>query len=342
MKSSIGMTVTEHILEKQRENPEATGAFTRLLSELIVAAKIISREVNKAGIVDILGYAGRQNIQEEDVQKLDEFSNRTIIERMSHIGQLCVMASEENADIIQIPSRYPKGNYVLIYDPLDGSSNIDVNVSIGTIFSIHRKISSHEDGTLSDVLQPGYKQVAAGYFIYGSSTMMVYTTGEGVHGFTLFPGIGEFLLSHENIRIPERGRIFSVNESNYNYWSDGVRRLVDYFKSPDTKPPYTARYIGSLVSDFHRNLLKGGIFMYPADTKDHKKPHGKLRLMCEANPLAFVVKEAGGYASTLEKPILEIEPEELHQRVPLFIGSKEDVELAERYVRGEVQGNAVR
>jgi len=335
MKSSIGMTVTEHILEKQRENPEATGAFTRLLSELIVAAKIISREVNKAGIVDILGYAGRQNIQEEDVQKLDDFANRTIIERMSHIGQLCVMASEENADIIEIPSRYPRGNYVLIYDPLDGSSNIDVNVSIGTIFSIHRKTSSHESGTLSDVLQPGRKQVAAGYFIYGSSTMMVYTTGEGVHGFTLFPGIGEFLLSHENIRIPERGRIFSVNESNYNYWSDGVRRLVDYFKSPDTEPPYTARYIGSLVSDFHRNLLKGGIFMYPADTKDPKKPHGKLRLMCEANPLAFVVKEAGGYASTLEKPILEIEPEELHQRVPLFIGSKDDVELAERYVRGE-------
>ncbi|MCK4486579.1 MAG: fructose-1,6-bisphosphatase, partial [Desulfobacterales bacterium] len=177
MKTSIGMTVTEHILEKQRENPEATGAFTRLLSELIVAAKIISREVNKAGIADILGYTGRQNIQEEDVQKLDEFSNRTIIERMGHIGQLCVMASEEDADIIEIPARYPRGNYVLIYDPLDGSSNIDVNVSIGTIFSIHRKISDEEDGTLSDVLQPGYKQVAAGYFIYGSSTMMVYTTG---------------------------------------------------------------------------------------------------------------------------------------------------------------------
>ena len=336
MKTSIGMTVTEHILEKQRENPEATGAFTRLLSELIVAAKIISREVNKAGIADILGYTGRQNIQEEDVQKLDEFSNRTIIERMGHIGQLCVMASEEDADIIEIPARYPRGNYVLIYDPLDGSSNIDVNVSIGTIFSIHRKISDEEDGTLSDVLQPGYKQVAAGYFIYGSSTMMVYTTGQGVHGFTLFPSIGEFLLSHENIRIPERGKIFSVNESYYNYWSDGVRRLVDYFKSPDTKPVYTARYIGSLVSDFHRNLLKGGIFMYPADTKDPKKPHGKLRLMCEANPLAFVVKEAGGYASTGEKPILEVEPEELHQRVPLFIGSKKDVELAERYVQGEI------
>ena len=335
-RTSIGVTVTERILDKQRENPEATGAFTRLLSELIVAAKIISREVNKAGIVDILGYTGRQNIQEEEVQKLDDFANRTIIERMSHIGQLCVMASEENADLIEIPSRYPKGNYVLIYDPLDGSSNIDVNVSIGTIFSIHRKITPGEDGTLTDVLQPGHKQVAAGYFIYGSSTMMVYTTGHGVHGFTLFPGIGEFLLSHESIRVPERGKIFSVNESNYNYWSDGVRRLVDYFKSPETKPPYTARYIGSLVSDFHRNLLKGGIFMYPADTKDPKKPHGKLRLMCEANPLAFVVKQAGGYASTAEKPILEIEPEDIHQRVPLFIGSKKDVELAEKYVRGEI------
>ena len=337
MKSSIGMTVIEHILEKQRENPEATGAFTRLLSELIVAAKIISREVNKAGIADILGYAGRENIQGEEVQNLDDFANRTIIERISHVGQLCVMASEENADIIEIPPRYPKGNYVLIYDPVDGSSNIDVNVSIGTIFSIHRKISSEEDGTLQDVLQPGFRQVAAGYFVYGSSTMMVYTTGQGVHGFTLLPGVGEFLLSHENIQIPERGKIFSVNESYYNFWSDGVRRLVDYFKSPDTKPAYTARYIGSLVSDFHRNLLKGGIFMYPADTKDPKKPHGKLRLMCEANPLAFVVKEAGGYASNGEKPILEIEPDELHQRVPLFIGSKKDVELAERYVRGEIE-----
>ena len=336
MKSSIGMTVTEHILAKQRENPEATGAFTRLLSELIVAAKIIAREVNKAGIADILGYAGRENIQGEEVQKLDEFANNTITQRMGHIGQLCVMASEENADIIEIPSQYPRGNYVLIYDPLDGSSNIDVNVSIGTIFSVHRKISSNDDGTLSDVLQPGYRQVAAGYFVYGSSTMMVYTTGQGVHGFTLLPGIGEFLLTHENIRIPERGKIFSVNESYYNYWSAGVQRLVAYFKSPDTKPAYTARYIGSLVSDFHRNLLKGGIFMYPADSKDPKKPHGKLRLMCEANPLALVAREAGGYASNGEKPILEIEPEGLHQRVPLFIGSKEDVELAERYVREEI------
>ena len=336
MRSSIGMTVTEHILEKQRENPEATGAFTRLLSEMIVAAKIISREVNKAGIADILGYAGRQNVQGEDVQKLDTFANDTIIERMGHVGQLCVMASEENADIIPIPSHYPKGKYVLIFDPLDGSSNIDVNVTIGTIFSIHRKTSDEDDATLSDVLQSGHRQVAAGYFIYGSSTMMVYTTGQGVHGFTLFPSIGEFLLSHENIRIPERGKIFSVNESYYQYWTDGVKRLVDHFKSPDMKPAYTARYVGSLVADFHRNLLKGGIFMYPADTKDPKKPHGKLRLMCEANPLAFVVKEAGGYASTGEEAILDIEPQGLHQRVPLFIGSKEDVRLAEEYVQGKV------
>ncbi|MBW1770443.1 MAG: class 1 fructose-bisphosphatase [Deltaproteobacteria bacterium] len=332
------MTVTEHILEEERENPEATGAFTSLLSELIVVAKIISREVNKAGIADILGYVGRQNVQGEEVHKLDEFANRTIIQRMGHLGQLCTIASEENADLIKIPAKYPKGNYVLICDPLDGSSNLDVNVSIGTIFSIHRKITSDEDCILSDVLQPGYKQVAAGYFIYGSSTMMVFTTGpgHGVHGFTLLPGVGEFLLSHENIRIPERGRIFSVNESYYNYWSENVRRLVDHFKSPDNKPAYTARYIGSLVSDFHRNLLQGGIFMYPSDTKDPRKPHGKLRLMCEANPMAFVVTEAGGYASNGEKPILEIEPEELHQRVPLFIGSKKDVELAEEYMQGKM------
>lgn len=338
MKTSIGMTVTEHILEEERENPEATGAFTSLLSELIVVAKIISREVNKAGISDILGYVGRQNVQGEEVHKLDEFANRTIISRMGHVGQLCAIASEENADLIEIPARYPKGNYVLICDPLDGSSNLDVNVSIGTIFSIHRKISSDEDCILSDVLQPGYKQVAAGYFIYGSSTMMVFTTGSGrgVHGFTLLPGIGEFLLSHENIRIPERGKIFSVNESYYHYWSENVRRLVDHFKSPENKPAYTARYIGSLVSDFHRNLLQGGIFMYPADTKDPKKPYGKLRLMCEANPMAFVVTEAGGYASNGEKSILEIEPEELHQRTPLFIGSKKDVELAEKYVSGKI------
>jgi fructose-1,6-bisphosphatase I len=339
----IGITVTQHILKQQRENPAATGAFTTLLNELIVAAKVISREVNKAGLVDILGSAGRTNIQDEQVQKLDVFANQITIERMQHIGQLCCMGSEENADLIEIPPHFPKGNYIILFDPLDGSSNIDVNVSIGTIFGIYRKQSNETDIDLllGDVLQPGIEQVAAGYFIYGSSTLMVYTTGNGtgVHGFTLYPSVGEFLLSHDDIRIPERGKIYSVNEGNYQYWDEKTKALVEYFKARDksTGRPYTSRYVGSLVADFHRNLLKGGIFMYPADNKDPKKPAGKLRLMVEANPLAMVVKEAGGYASDGHGPILEIEPSELHQRVPLYIGSKEDVELAEAFISGKIK-----
>jgi fructose-1,6-bisphosphatase I len=338
MGQKVGTTITEHILREQRETPEATGAFTNLLHELIVAAKVISREVNKAGLVDILGATGTINVQEEAVQKLDLFANRVIIERMRHVGQLCCMGSEELADPIDIPAAYPRGNYVLLFDPLDGSSNIDVNVSIGTIFGIYRKTSN--DGTrdylLSDILQPGYKQVAAGYFIYGSSTMMVYTTGNGVHGFTLYPSVGEFLLSHENIRIPRKGKIYSVNEGNYPYWDGRTRAAVDYFKATEksTGRPYTSRYVGSLVADFHRNLLKGGIFMYPADLKDPKKPSGKLRLMLEANPLAMVVEQAGGYASDGRGPILKIEPRDLHQRVPLYIGSREDVELVESFLSG--------
>jgi len=338
MAKKVGITITQHILSQQRENPEATGAFTHLLHELIVAAKVISREVNKAGLVDILGATGDINVQDEQVQKLDVFANRVIIERMQHIGQLCCMGSEEIADLIEIPSHYPKGHYILLFDPLDGSSNIDVNVSIGTIFGIYRKESKETevDFLLSDVLQPGIRQVAAGYFIYGSSTMMVYTTGDGVHGFTLYPSVGEFLLSHENIRIPERGKIYSVNEGNYPYWDEKTRALVDHFKTKDkeTGRPYTSRYVGSLVADFHRNLLKGGIFMYPADLKDPKRPSGKLRLMVEANPLAMVVKHAGGYASDGHGPILEIRPQDLHQRTPLYIGSKKDVELAEEFISG--------
>jgi fructose-1,6-bisphosphatase I len=339
MTDRLGTTITQHILREQRENPEATGAFTILLYELIVAAKVISREVNKAGLGEILGATGEINIQEEAVQKLDVFANRIIIERMQHIGQLCCMGSEEIADLIDIPLQYPKGNYILLFDPLDGSSNIDVNISIGTIFGIYKKEGDETDINflLHEALQPGYKQVAAGYFIYGSSTIMVYTTGEGVHGFTLFPSVGEFLLSHENIRIPERGKIYSVNESNYGYWDDNTRALVDYFKAKDkeTGRPYTSRYVGSLVADFHRNLLKGGIFMYPADLKDPKKATGKLRLMVEANPLAMVVEQAGGYASDGHGPILKIQPTELHQRVPLYIGSKKDVELAEEFISGK-------
>ena len=340
MAKQVGITITEHILRQQRENPKATGAFTTLLNELIVAAKVISREVNKAGLVDILGGTGEVNVQEEQVQKLDVFANRVIFERMCHMGQLCCMGSEEVADLIDIPSQYPKGNYMLVFDPLDGSSNIDVNVSIGTIFGIYKRESkdANEEVLLDDVLQPGRKQVAAGYFIYGSSTMMVYTTGDGVHGFTLYPSVGEFLLSHENIRIPERGKIYSVNESYCGYWDEKTKAAIDYFKTKDKKTgrPYTARYVGSLVADFHRNLLKGGIFMYPADLKDPKKSTGKLRLMVEANPLAMVVTQAGGYASDGHGPILDVQPEELHQRVPLFIGSKKDVEIAEAFISGKM------
>lgn len=334
--SGVGTTVTEHLLKQQRENPQATGAFTLLLNELIVAAKVISREVNKAGLVDIFGSTGEINVQEEQVQKLDVFANRVIIERMQHVGQLCCMGSEEVSDLIDIPPRYPKGNYILFFDPLDGSSNIDVNVSIGTIFGIYKTDGDEKnvDFLLSEVLKPGTEQVGAGYFIYGSSTLMVYTTGNGVHGFTLYPSVGEFLLSHENIRIPEKGKIYSVNEGNYQYWDEKTRALVDYFKAKDkeTGRPYTSRYVGSLVADFHRNLLRGGIFMYPADLKDPKKPVGKLRLMVEANPLAMVVEQAGGAASDGSGRILEVQPTGLHQRTPLYIGSKKDVELAVEFI----------
>jgi fructose-1,6-bisphosphatase I len=284
--------------------------------------------------VDVLGFTGETNVQGEQVQKLDDYANRVIIHRMQRAGVLCAMASEENADLIEIPDRFDTGDYILVFDPLDGSSNIDVNVSIGTIFSIFKRKNSTQSVTLSDVLQKGTEQVAAGYFIYGSSTMMVYTTGKGVHGFTLDPSVGEFLLSHPDIKIPEQGKIYSVNESYWHYWDEKTRDVVSYFKSPqnDVGRVYSLRYIGSLVADFHRNLLYGGIFMYPADKKDPKKPFGKLRLLYEANPMAFIVEQAGGMAIDGQRRILDIEPQELHQRVPLFIGSKKDVQkVAEIY-----------
>ncbi|GAB6035994.1 class 1 fructose-bisphosphatase [Fundidesulfovibrio butyratiphilus] len=332
------VTVTEHLLLHQKESPAATGRYTRLLNDLILAAKIISREVNKAGLVDVLGFTGDINVQNEQVRKLDVYANSVLIHRMERAGVLCAIASEENADIIQIPSQFPKGDYIVIFDPLDGSTNIDVNVNVGTIFSIFRREPGDPDrnATLTDVLQKGARQVAAGYFLYGTSTMMVYSTGRGVHGFTLDPGVGEFLLSHPDIKIPERGRIYSVNEGNSPYWDAATTEVVNYFKSPknDRGAPYSSRYIGSLVADFHRNLLYGGIFLYPADNQDPKKPRGKLRLMCEANPLAFLCEQAGGAASDGETRILDIEPSELHQRVPLFLGSKKDVEkVCEIYKR---------
>ena len=333
---STGITVMEHLLIHQKENPLATGNFTRLLSELIFSAKIISREVKKAGLVDILGLTGKVNVQGEEVRKLDDYANRILIYRMQHAGVLCAMASEENADIIEIPDNLPMGNYILVFDPLDGSSNIDVNVNIGTIFSIRKKTSDRSYVTLEDFLQEGTKQVAAGYFLYGPSTMLVYTTGNGVDGFTLDPSVGEFLLSHPSIKIPETGKVYSVNESYRAYWDDKTKAVVDYFKSPENErgKPYTSRYIGSLVADFHRNLLYGGIFMYPADKKDPAKPHGKLRLLCEAAPLAFVCEQAGGAATDGTNRIMEIKPTALHQRVPLFIGSKKDVEKATEILSG--------
>lgn len=329
------ITIERHILDQQRFFPRATGEFTYLLYDIALAAKIISREVSKAGLAEILGLAGEVNVQGEQVMKLDVFANETMIRMNDHTGRLCAMASEENPDVIPIPERFPCGKYVLIFDPLDGSANIDVNVSVGTIFSIHRKVSDERRGTLEDFLQPGYKQVAAGYILYGSSTMMVYTTGQRVHGFTLDPSVGEFLLSHPNIQIPPRGKYYSVNEGNYHYWSEGVRRYLDCLKASDeaTGRPYSGRYIGTLVADFHRNLLAGGLFMYPADTRDPEKPRGKLRLLYEAAPLAFIVEQAGGRASDGTQDIMHIQPESLHQRVPLFIGSREGVDEAEQFIR---------
>jgi len=320
-------------MDTQRQFPEATGEFSALLYDLAFAAKVIAREVNKAGLVDVLGYTGSTNVHGEEVRKLDEFADAIIYRAMDHTGRLCVMASEEREDIIPIPDRFECGNYVLLYDPLDGSSNIDANVSIGTIFSIYRRVSDSGCGTLEDCLQKGNQQVAAGYIVYGASTMMVFTTGNGVHGFTYDPSVGEFLLSHGDIKTPRRGKIYSTNEGNYARWEEGTKRYINHLKENDkeTNRPYSARYIGSLVADFHRNLLYGGIFLYPGDKKN---PKGKLRLMYEANPLAFIVEHAGGAASNGQLPICEIQPTSIHERTPLIIGSYEDVREAEEFIQG--------
>ena len=358
MHRPLGITVSRHIMDLQRMHPEATGDLSGLLNELIVAAKTISAEVNMAGLADVLGMSGKTNIQGEEVQKLDEFANNTIKRRMAKCGYICVMTSEEEESIIPVNEGY-EGKYTLAFDPLDGSSNIDVNVSIGTIFSIHLRKSDQGmppfgrrdtdtieegwqpgevmPGTDEDILQKGARQVAAGYIIYGSSTMLVFTTGEGVHGFTLDPSVGEFYLSHPEIRIPERSKYFSVNEGNYSFWDDNMRRYIDYLKEQDEENfrPYSSRYIGSLVADFHRNLITGGIFLYPRDNKSPDKPSGKLRLLYEAAPLAYIVEQAGGRAITGDgREIMEIEPTELHQRVPLIIGSRYDIDEAEAFLDG--------
>ncbi|MCS7074026.1 MAG: class 1 fructose-bisphosphatase [Bacteroidia bacterium] len=328
------ITLEQFIIDSEkRSGKQTTGDFSQLLRDIVLAAKIINREVNRAGLVDILGSTGASNVQGEEVKKLDVFANEQMISALSNSGQTCVMASEENEDIIV---GNPQGKYVVLFDPLDGSSNIDVNASIGTIFSIYRRKSEiGTTGTIEDCLQPGRNQVCAGYVIYGSSTMLVFTTGDGVNGFTLDPSIGEFLLSHPNIQIPSKCNTYSINEGISADMTPGLMDYLSYLKQNDkaTNRPYSARYIGSLVADFHRNLLKGGIYIYPA-TK--KSPNGKLRLLYEGNPLSYLAEQAGGIGFTSYQNVLDIIPQELHQRIPLFIGNTTEVEKVLSFLKAEV------
>jgi len=326
-------TLDEFIIRRQHEGfPDAKGGLSRLLRDIGLAAKILHREVNKAGLVDILGDTGIINVYGEHVKKLDVFANKRFIAALTLGGQCCGIASEENEEIITIEDdRGNKTKYVVGIDPLDGSSNIDVNVSVGTIFSIFKKISKSQECSEEDFLQKGSKQVAAGYIIYGSSTMLVYTTGAGVNGFTLDPSIGEFCLSHPDIHIPSKGEMYSVNQGNYSKFKKGVQNFIKYCNECDeeTNRPYSLRYVGSMVADIHRNLLKGGIFMYPSTSSS---PNGKLRLLYECNPMALIVEQAGGKATNGKSDILDIKPQELHQRSPIFIGSEELVNKVGEFI----------
>jgi fructose-1,6-bisphosphatase I len=326
------ITIERHIYEKQKGFPQATGVLTDLLYDMALAAKMIARETTRAGLVDIVGATETTNVYGERQQKLDVYADSVIFRMNDHTERVCAMASEEREDIVVLPPSFGRGKYVLLFDPLDGSSNIDVNVSVGTIFAIHRKITMGEQGAMIDMLQPGKSLVAAGYVIYGSSTMLVYTTGQGVDGFTLDPTLGEFLLSHPDIRIPDKPLFYSANQGYEKYWYEGTRRYTRWLQGldEDDTEPLSHRYIGSMISDFHRNLLQGGVYYYPADLQ---KPHGKIRLTLEAQALAFIARNAGGYASDGIGDILDIQPHQLHQRTPLFIGSRPLVEKAEHFIR---------
>ena len=325
------ITLGQFIIEKQADFPYAKGELSRLLRDIGIAAKIVNREVNKAGLMDILGNAGSTNIQGESQQKLDVYADQQFISALKSGGECCIVASEENEGIIRLDTDVSKNaKYIVAIDPLDGSSNIDVNVPVGTIFSIYRRKTTTGQASLKDVLQKGTEQVAAGYIIYGSSTMLVYTTGKGVNGFTLDPSIGEFCLSHPDMQIPECGVIYSINEGNYVHFPQGVKDYIKYcqVEDPKTNRPYASRYIGSMVADIHRNLIKGGIFIYPVTSS---APNGKLRLVYECNPMAFLIEQAGGRATNGKDRILNLTVTELHQRSPIFIGSKEMVKKAESF-----------
>lgn len=328
------MTIERFILQQQARFPDATGTLTNMLYDIALAAKLIARETTRFGLTDIIGSSNSANVHGERQQKLDLYADEVIRQITDYTGRLCGMASEEHEDIIEIPAQFGRGKYVLLYDPLDGSSNIDVNVSVGTIFAIHRKITHGEMGTIDDVLQRGRSLVAAGYVIYGSSTMLVYTTGQGVHGFTLDSSVGEFLLSHPNMRMPEQPIYYSANHGREKFWTPGVRRYVKQLQGlhGEGGRPLSHRYIGSLVSDFHRNLLRGGVFVYPGELGGGTKPHGKLRLMYEGQAMAFIAEQAGGRASDGLGDLLDIVPHTLHQKTPCFIGNTVLVDLAEQYI----------
>jgi fructose-1,6-bisphosphatase I len=324
--STSVVTIERFIIEQEKLHSGASGALSGILADLALAAKMIANKVRAAGLADVLGSVGVQNVQGEVQQKLDVLANETIVKAMDHGGRLCGMASEEVEQIIPIPAGFRTGNYFLLFDPLDGSSNIDVNVPVGTIFSILAKQSPGDHATMADALQPGSAQVAAGYVIYGSSTMLVYSTGQGVHGFTLDPLLGEFLLSHPDIRIPSHGKFLSVNDSYEQHWNEPVRGLMRRYRGLDGKrEAMNVRYVGSMVADFHRNLLAGGVFAYPANAKT---PDGKLRLLYECNPLAYICEQAGGSAVDGNGRVLDVVPTSLHQRTPIYVGSKNDVDIA--------------
>lgn len=326
-------TLGEFIINYQHDFKYSSGELSRLLNSIRLAAKIVNHEVNKAGLVDILGAAGETNIQGEDQQKLDVYANEVFKSALVNREIVCGIASEEEEDFITVHGKYHAhdNKYIVLIDPLDGSSNIDVNVSVGTIFSVYRRVTPlGMPVRKEDFLQKGNEQVAAGYIVYGTSTMLVYTTGNGVNGFTLNPAIGSFYLSHPNMKFPETGTIFSINQGNYAHFPQGVKDYIKYCQEEKEDRPYTYRYIGSMVSDFHRNMIKGGIYIYPTSSK---APNGKLRLLYECNPMAFLTEQAGGKATDGFKRIMDIEPTELHERAPIFCGSKKMVEKAETFMK---------